>query len=66
VGSSRRADCDTVHNLVIAKFWERLAVGKQATQRLDRQTFYLRNPNEAEVRERYQIEITDRLQLWRT
>jgi len=45
---------------VIAKFRERLAVGKQAAQRFDRQRFNLRKLNEPEVREQYQIEITNR------
>jgi len=37
--SFRGADCDTDHYLVIAMFRERLAVGKQAAQRFDRQGF---------------------------
>jgi len=45
---------------VIAKVTERLAVGKQATQRFDRQRFNLRKLNEPEVREKYQIEFTNR------
>jgi hypothetical protein len=45
---------------VIAKVRERLAVGKQATQRFDRQRFNLRKLNESEFREQYQIEITNR------
>jgi len=45
---------------VIAKFREILAVGKQAAQRSDRQRFNLRKINEPEVREQYQIEITNR------
>jgi len=44
---------------VIAKFRQRLAVGKQAAQRFDRQRFNLRKLNEPEVREKYQIEITN-------
>jgi len=35
-------------------------VGKQATQRFDRQRFNFRKLNEPEVREQYQIEITNR------
>ena len=54
------ADCVTDHYLVIAKFRESLAVGKQAAQRFDRQRFYLRKLNEPEIREQYQIEITNR------
>jgi len=45
---------------VIAKVRERLAMGKQAAQRFDRQRFNLRKLNEPEVREQYQIEITNR------
>jgi len=52
-------DCDTDHYLVIAKVRERLAVGKQAAQRFDRQRFNLRKLNEPEVREQYQTEITN-------
>jgi len=35
-------------------------VGKQASQRFDRQRFNLRKLNEPEVREQYQIKITNR------
>jgi len=37
-----------------------LAVGKQATQRLDRHRFNLSKLNELEVRKEYQVEITNR------
>ena len=43
-----------------SKFIQGLAVGKQAAQRFDRQRFNLRKLNEPEVREQYQIEITNR------
>ena len=45
---------------MIAKVRKRLAVVKQAAQRFDRQRFNLRKLNEPEVREQYQIEITNR------
>jgi len=45
---------------VIAKVRERLAVGTQAAERFDSQRFKLRKLNEPEVREQYQIEITNR------
>jgi len=38
---------------VIAKVRERLAVGKQAAQRFDRQRFNLRKLNEPDIREQY-------------
>ena len=45
---------------MIANVRERLAVGKQAARRFDRQRFNLKKLNEPEVREQYQIEITNR------
>ena len=45
---------------MIANVRERLAVGKQAEHCFDRQRFNLRKFNEPEVREQYQIEITNR------
>jgi hypothetical protein len=60
VQSFRGADCDTDHYLAIVKFREILAEDKQAAQRFDRQRFNLRKLNEPEVREQYQIEITNR------
>jgi len=60
VRSFRGAECDTGHYLLIANVRERLAVGKQAAQRLDKHRFNLSKLNELKVRKQYQIEITNR------
>ena len=46
----RGADCDTDEYLFIAKVRERLAGGKQAAQRVDRQRFNMSKLNDLEVR----------------
>jgi hypothetical protein len=45
---------------VVANLRERLALSKQAARKLDAERFNLRKLNEPEVKEKYQIEITDR------
>ena len=45
---------------MIAKVRQRIAVGKQAAKRFDRQRFNFRKLNEPEVRENYEIEITNK------
>jgi hypothetical protein len=54
-------DCDTDHYLAVAKFRERLAVSKQAAQKLDEEGFNLRKLNKLELRKQYQTEISNRL-----
>jgi len=46
--------------LVVVKVKERLAVSKQAAQKFDGARFNLRKLNELEVKQKYQIEITNR------
>jgi hypothetical protein len=60
VRSFSGADCDTDHYLVVAKVRERLAVIKQAAQKIDTERFNLKKLSELEVKKQYQIKISNR------
>jgi hypothetical protein len=65
VRSFRRADCDIDHYLVVAKVRERLAVSKQAAQKIDTDRFNLNKLNEVDVKEQYHVTIKKSLQVWK-
>jgi len=62
VHSFRGTHCDTDHNLVIAKVWERLAVSKKAAQKFDVVEFNLKKLSVLELR-KPQIKISIRFAL---
>jgi hypothetical protein len=45
---------------VAAKLRERLSVSKRVAEKLDMHRFYLRKLNDAEVKEQYQVKITNK------
>jgi triphosphoribosyl-dephospho-CoA synthetase len=46
--------------LVVAKVRERLAASKKAAQKTDTERFYLKKLNERDVKEQYQVTITNK------
>jgi len=60
VRSSRGADSDIDHYLVIENVRERLAVSKKAAQKFDVGRFNLWKLSEQEIRNQHQIKISNR------
>jgi hypothetical protein len=60
VHSFRRADCDTDHYLVVAKLRERISVNKRTRQNSDLERFDLKRLDDAQVKVKYEEEISNR------
>jgi hypothetical protein len=62
VRSFRAANCDTDHYLVVTKVKEGMAVSKQTMHRFHMERFSLNKFNEVEGKEKYRVEISNRLE----
>jgi hypothetical protein len=60
VQSFRGADCDTDHSVVVVKVRERLTLSKRAAWKIDMEIFNVKNLNEGDVKEQYQVTIRNK------
>ena len=60
------AECDTDHCLVVAQVRETLSVHKHSAPKFVVEQCSMKKLIEGNVREDYQLKITNSLQLWRT
>jgi hypothetical protein len=61
VQSFRAADCDTDHQLAVAKVSERLAVNEQWSHRFLMQRFNLKKFSEVGAKEKHSVEVSNRI-----
>jgi hypothetical protein len=60
VRSFREANCDTDQYLVVAKLRERISVSKRVRKNFDLERFDLKKLGDVEVKEKYQVELSNR------
>jgi hypothetical protein len=52
--------------LVVEKVRDRLAVSRRAAQKIDTERFNVKELNDGDVKEQYQVTTETSLQLWKT